>query len=173
MKERILFVLSFLFSLQASSQDISGKYYNHFGCKLELLIDSSYSFSYHFDLSSSWSKGKWTISHDTLLLKNIPIYDTLIATDTTWTKHTPKIYSTKTKEELVLSSDDKSGKISMNESLINSISGGGQNRLMPPIKMIIKKGKLYQLDKNGRLNRKKVEGILSEKNYKTYYQKEK
>jgi hypothetical protein len=166
-------VLTLLSSLQAGSQDISGRYYNQFGCKLELFSDSSYSFSYHFDLSSSWSKGKWTIFRDTLLLNNTPIYDTLTVTDTNWTSNTLKTYSINTKEELVLSSDDKPGKISKSESIINSISGGGQNRLMPPGKMVIKKGKLYLLDKNGRLDRKKIDGILSNKKYKTYYQKDK
>ena len=173
MRVKVLFLLCLLSYFQAYPQDISAKYYNYFGCKLELLSDSSYSFSYHFDLSDSWSIGKWTISGDTLILTNTPIYDTLIAIDTIWTSQTPKIYSIRAKEELVLSSDDKSGKISIIESLTNSISGGGQNRLMPPNKLIIKNGKLYQLDKKGRLDRKKVEGILSKKKYKTYYIKEK
>ena len=55
---------------------------------------------------------------------------------------------------------------------MNSISGGGQNRMMPPSKLIIKKGKLYQLNKNGRLDRKKVKSLFSKKKYKTYYKKE-
>jgi len=173
MRERLLFLLCLLSSLQVYPQDISGRYYNYFGCKLELLNDSSYSFSYHFDLSGSWSIGKWTINRDTLLLTNTPIYDTLIVVDTIWTSQTPKIYGIRDKEELVLSSDDKSGRISIIEAATNSISGGGQNRLMPPKKLIIKKGKLYQLDKKGRLDRKKVERILSKKKYKTYYIKEK
>jgi len=171
-KYKILFILSFLLSLQASPQVISGKYYNYSGCKLDLLTDSSYFFSYHFDLSSSWSIGKWTISKDTLLLKNIPIYDTLIVTDTTWTLPAAKVFSVKRSEELVLSTDEKSGKISLTESIMNSISGGGQNRMLPPSKLIIKKGKLYQLNKNGRLDRKKVEDLFSKKKYKTYYKKE-
>ena len=172
-KFNILFLLIFLISLPANSQEISGKYFNYSGCKLDLLTDSSYSFSYHFDLSSSWSIGKWTISKDTLLLINTPIYDTLIVTDTTWTLPASKAYSVKIKEELVLSSDEKSGKISLTESIINSISGGGQNRILPPSKLIFKKGKLFQINKNGRPDRKKVESLFSKKKYKTYYKKEK
>ena len=112
-KYNILFTLSFLLSLQASPQGISGKYFNYSGCKLDLLTNSSYSFSYHFDLSSSWSIGKWTISKDTLLLKIIPIYDTLIVRDTTWTLPAVKVFSVKISEELVLSPDENSGKISL------------------------------------------------------------
>ena len=98
-KYNIFFTLSFLLSLQASPQGISGKYFNYSGCKLDLLTDSSYSFSYHFDLSSSWSIGKWTISKDTLLLKNIPIYDTLIVRDTTWTLPACLLYTSDAADE--------------------------------------------------------------------------
>jgi hypothetical protein len=84
MKEIFLTAINLLISLQAFTQNIFGMYSDKFGIKLELLSDYNYFYSYHIDLSSSWSIGKWATSNDTVFLRNSPIYDTVNVTDTVW-----------------------------------------------------------------------------------------
>ena len=73
------------------------------------------------------------------------------------------------KDSLVKSADNKSNRIDIIEFASSSISGGGQNRLRPPDQLIMKRNKLYRLDKNGKIENKKRQEILTAKKYKTYF----
>jgi hypothetical protein len=173
MKKSFLVIIIFTHLYSAFSQAISGNYYNYFGSKLSLFPDSSYKYIYRFDLSSSWSTGKWKVLNDTIYLVNMPIYDTLIGVDTLWKSKHFNLYATKKINELYLSSDENPERISLSESIMSSISGGGQNRVSYPAKLVNKRGKLFKLDKTGRIETKKVKGFATKKKFKTYYIKEK
>jgi hypothetical protein len=173
MKKFFLIIIIFTHIYSAFSQEISGNYYNFFGSRLSLLPDSSYKYIFRFDLSSSWSTGKWKVLNDTIFLVNMPIYDTLIGVDTIWKSKHFNLYTTKQINELYLSTDENPERISLSESIMSSIYGGGQNRVPNPPKLVSKRGKLFKLDETGRLETKKVNGFTTRKKFKTYYIKEK
>jgi hypothetical protein len=161
---KILLTLLILFFFNnASGQDIAGDYYDFFGSTLQLKPDSTFKYTWRFDLASSWTKGKWRIENDTIYLKNIPVYDTL-------KYHSiEKGYKT---DSLVLSMDESSGVVTPEEFVISSISGGGQARKEIPDKLYYRRGRLYLVDQNGDLVRKKQRGIMdNNKKYPPYYRK--
>jgi hypothetical protein len=148
--------------LNCSSQSICGKYGNPFGESLLLIENNRFEFDWRFDLSGSWSTGTWIFRNDTVYLNLISIFDTL------------KIYNDEgslIKDTLVLSMDEIPSTISIEEHIISQISGGGQNRRLPPAKLILKKNRLYFLLENGKLDRRRIKGILSHKKHKTYFRK--
>jgi len=164
MKRLLIIFFTIPFFLSSFGQDnVTGEYYDSFGCKLILNSDSTFEFTWHFDLAGSWSKGKWLIDKDTIILENIAVYDTVIYTDTISVNKIEK------REELVLSADDSSEMISVTEAVLSSISGGGQNRKAPPDKLIYRRNRLYLLDKNGKIDNKKHPTLLTGKKYKSYY----
>jgi len=67
---RIFFLLfTFQISIFCFGQNnVVGIYSDFFGEKIELLSDSTFKHTYRFDLSSSWTKGKWRTIKDTLYL---------------------------------------------------------------------------------------------------------
>jgi len=163
MKQLITFILSILFStLLFGQSEIIGKYQNHFGELIELKSDSTFHHKSSFDLSSSWTIGKWNFSNDTLYLKTELVMDTL-------SKIT--IENRIIKDSLVLSSDPKSNRIEINEYAINSISGGGQNRIKVPEKLFFKKEEIYLINENGELDKRKIEQFGTRKKYKTSFKK--
>jgi hypothetical protein len=159
-------MVPFLFGLIFSSygqKDVSGKYHNYFSSELILNTDSSYYYSYHFDLCSSWSSGKWTYKNDTILLMYIPVYDTLMYYDST---------NNKTIDTLVLSNDSKTNQISFNEWLLNELSSGGQNRVSNPTRLLYRKTRLYEIQENGQLKDKKIYCPFRQKKFEAYYIKQ-
>lgn len=159
-----LIFLIFSSSLLHGQTNVSGNYHNYFGRKLILNSDSTYNYSYHFDLGSSWSYGKWIIKNDTVYLSNIVVYDTTSYQDTL------KDGNIAQKTEVLLSSDDKPDSISQGETFINLIYGG-QNRLPYPEKLFFKRNRIYDFKINGRLNHKRIQGFMTSKKYAPYYVK--
>lgn len=156
-------MLSILFSTVISGQSkIVGKYHNHFGESLELKSDSTFHFTSRFDLSSSWTIGKWKFSNDTLYLKTELVMDTLSEI---------KVDNKTIRDSLVLSSDQKSNQIEIEEYAINSTSGGGQNRIKVPERLFLKKDKFYLINENGELDKRKIEQFGTRKKYKTSFKK--
>ncbi len=142
---------------------IVGIYNDRFSESIELKADSTFIHNYRFDLSSSWTVGKWKFSNDTLYLKTELVLDTL---------NTITVENKITKDSLVLSSDLKSNRIDIQEYAINLISGGGQNRVKPPNKLYYKRKRLYRINENGTLDLRKLIAFWSNKKYKTYFTKE-
>jgi len=160
--------IAFIFTLtlvgSSSGQDIKiGKYHNFFSSNLTLNSDSTYFYSYRFDLTSSWSIGKWTISNDTIYLKNIPIFDTVNYSDTIGN------FKPSFGDSLILSMDEKPERISSGGAIGSLISSGGQNRTLNPVKLFYKNDKLYEVKQNGKLIKKKIYCPFRQKKFKPFY----
>ena len=143
---------------QISAQSLEGKYRNYFGNTLEIKSDSTFYWDYHFDLASGWATGKWSIIDNTVHLNPIPVHDTLVVTGEP--------------DSLVLSLDGKSERITIEEHAINSISSGGQLLEYVPTKLIFHKNRLYLLNKNGKIRRSKMRGILTRRKFVPWYFKQ-
>src|SRR5688572_9887456 len=70
-------LLSLSFSLFAQNK-IIGRYRDYFGSRIELTSDNTFKYTWHFDLSYSWTKGIWSLKNDTVYFHMIPTYDTII-----------------------------------------------------------------------------------------------
>jgi len=163
---RILLIILFLkVKFFCYGQDKLEKVYSdHFGEKLEFIDDSTFMHTWNFDLAGSWTRGVWEISNDTIYLKTLLVKDTL-----TIRNSIGKVL----KDSLVLSGDEIPNRIENEEFLMSLISGGGQNRRLPPDRLYIKSGKLFRILENGNIDRTKSERILSKKKYKTYFKPQK
>jgi hypothetical protein len=131
-----------------------------FGEKLEFLQDSSFKHTWRFDLSSSWTNGKWKMENDTIYLSPLLIMDTLTI------RNSENQYM---KDSLVLSNDETSDRIEIVEYVRSLISGGGQYRRQPPKELFKKNRKLFTLLDNGMRDNTKYESIMSRKKYKSYF----
>jgi hypothetical protein len=143
-------------------KSIVGNYYSRINGAIELGSDSTFLHQYRFDLSSSWTTGKWELKNDTIYLRTELVMDTL------------QIRNTENKiirDSLVLSMDQKIERIEQNEFIISPLSGGGQNRIKPPTKLYRKRKKLYQINENGTLDLRKIRGIRTDRKYYTYFKK--
>jgi len=166
LKKKMKIVQIILFPLMTNftfgQKNIVGNYYSRINGAIELKSDSTFIYKYRFDLSSSWTKGKWKIANDTIYLTTKLVMDTL------------KIRNSENnviRDSLVLSSDERIDRIEQNEYLISTISSGGQNRIKPPNKLFRKRKKLYLINQNGSLDLRKLRGIQTNKKYKTYFKK--
>ncbi|MFI1770312.1 hypothetical protein [Thalassobellus citreus] len=154
-------ILILLISKVCFGQDkYIGFYYDRFHETIELKADSTFIHNYRFDLSSSWTTGKWKSKNDTIYLTTILVKDTVRLMNS----------SHKTiNDSLVLSADQKIDRIEPNEYFLNQISSGGQNRQNPPRKLFWKKERLYRIKENGNLDLSKAKQFWTRKKYKTYF----
>jgi len=138
-------------------QDLTGKYNAYYGHSLELKSDSTFRYEWRFDLANSWTVGQWKASNGIVYLSIKNVYDTLIREDKP--------------DSLVLSSDEKSNRISIEEFAIGQISGGGQGRRVDKItdRLAIRGKKLYLMSEGGQVLRTKESGIWDKKKRPTYY----
>jgi len=143
---------------------IDGIYKGHFGNKIELFPDKTFKYSNRFDLSSSWTIGKWEEINDTIYLKPIKVMDTLSVRNSN-----KKIV----KDSLVLSSDEKINRIEIEEFNTSLIISGGQNRVYPPRKFYLKNEKLYRINFDGKIDKRKLRQFSTNKKYRTFYKKNK
>lgn len=149
-----------LILLNTQHRNVEGEYNNHFGNKLKIYSDKTFLYTWHFDLASSWSKGKWKTKNDTIYFEVIPIYDTL---------RRPNL-----KDSLVLSIDQKPQLITdMSIVLIEAISSGGQNRQKMSSKLYFDGKKLIEIKKNGKLDNRKLKAFWENKKYNTWFVKSK
>jgi hypothetical protein len=161
----ILFLIADVFSAFGQN-NICGEYHNHFSSRLILNLDSTYNYTWRFDLAYSWSNGKWVLKNDTLYLKCIPIYDTANYNDSIGN------FKPSYGDSLILSIDDKSERISSGTAILTFISSGGQNRSPNPNKLFFRRNKLYEIKSNGHLDRKRIKGFWTRRKHATYYIKE-
>lgn len=152
----IVLLLTTIFT-STSGQRLIGKYTAYYGNSLELEDDSTFRYKWNFDLAGSWTIGKWKVSNQTVYLTITNVYDTLTRADKP--------------DSLVLSSDEKSNRIKLDEFAIGQISGGGQNRKMDRITdcLAIRGNRLYLMSKTGRVLKTKESGIWDRKKRPTYY----
>lgn len=146
---------------QNHSLKLVGKYQDYFGNNIEIRSDSTFSYSWHFDLEASWSKGTWSIKNDTVYFKTIPINDTLRY----------KNNDGKFVDSLVLSDEEKP-KLITTPNTIGMLSSGGQNRQPCPDKLFYRKDKLFDINKDGKLITKKIRGFWSKKKWDPWYFKQ-
>jgi hypothetical protein len=165
----ILIVLATHETILQGQNNVFGTYRDNFGSKLILNSDSTYKYTHSFDLSSSWSIGKWSLRKDTIIFSNTVIYDTI-------TTHCYSINgemrTSRTNPKLTLSIDEKSDAISDLDDALTQISGGGQNRYPQPMKLFFENNKLYEINKNGKPNRKRIKGLMTQKKFESSYIKE-
>lgn len=156
-------ILILLISKMSFGQDkYVGIYNARFSESIELKTDSTFIHNYRFDLSSSWTIGKWKVKNDTIYLTTEFLMDTL------------QIRNSENKvtiDSLVLSNDQKVDSIEQNEFIVSNLSGGGQNRFIPPNKLYWKRERLYRINENGNLDFRKVKAFWTDKKYKTYFRK--
>ncbi|MBK7132254.1 MAG: hypothetical protein IPH69_05330 [Bacteroidales bacterium] len=144
-----------LFAGICQGQTVIGKFSNSFGESIYLKEDSTFEFTWLFDLASSWTNGKWQISNDTIYIKPRIIYDTLEI------KNNGIIVDT-----LVLSSDTIGNKIDSISYISSIITGGGQTKRIPPSKLYLKNKRLYLVQNNGKINKRREDAILTRKSIK-------
>jgi hypothetical protein len=167
-KTYVTIIFSLILTISSSGQVIkTGKYHNFFSSELTLNPDSTYYYSYHFDLSSSWSSGKWAINSDTVYFTNIPIFDTVNYNDSIGN------FKPSSGDSLILSMDQISERISSGSAITSLICSGGQNRSPNPVKLFYKKEKLFEVGLNGKLITKRIYCPFRQKKFKPYYIKTK
>ncbi|MGS2727910.1 hypothetical protein ACU8DI_14970 [Psychroserpens sp. BH13MA-6] len=140
-----------------------GIYKDRFSETIELKSDSTFIHNYTFDLSSSWTTGKWKVSNDTIYLKSELVSDSLQIRDSE---------GKSIKDSLVLSADLKINRIELNDFIMSALWSGGQNKVKPPKKLYWKRKKLYRINNDKTLDLRKVKAFWSDKKYETYFRKE-
>jgi len=116
-----------------------GEWNDYWGSSFNIKSDSTFEFSWHFDLFERWSNGVWIIKNDTIYFRVVPVYDTL--------KYSSG-YS------LVLSEDEKP-KVFIPKILVTE-NARKQDSTDMPTKLFYQKDKLYTIGKNGKLIKKKT-----------------
>lgn len=143
----VLILTLIVFQISTAQENIFGKYSNELGETLILNPDFTFEYSWNFDLASSWNIGTWKIKKNKFIaLKIKEIKDSIV---------------TKDNIDIVLSSDKISNEITYQENILNSISGGGQSRHLPPNKLIFKDNKLYTYSESGKIQNKKLQSAMN------------
>ena len=109
-------------------------------------------------MSSSWTKGIWTLQNDTVFFYMVPTYDTLSQVNS----------NNLTLDTLILSDDEISERITTVQNAGIALSSGGQNRMTYPDKLLVKKGRLYKIQ-NGSVVVKKQKGFWTSKKWHPWY----
>ena len=158
----VIVLILFSFNYCLSQNRIEGTYKSKFGQTIQLNSNNTFLFRSSFDLSSSWSQGKWKTSNDTIYLEVEIIKDTLY----------DRNYKTGiVKDTLVISQDAISNRISYDEFIVGILSSGGQNRVKPPSKVFFRNNKLHLINELGRIDKRQLKHFWINKKYKTYFKK--
>lgn len=162
MKSLIILVFCFLAIVVKAQTNLFGHYKDKFGSQVTINSDSTFLYTWNFDLSSSWTKGTWMIYKDTLFFSMTPVYDTI--------KYFDKKINL-TKDSLVISDNEKSEVITTQNDLIASLLlSGGQNRRGYPAKLYWKKERLYGFE-DGKILKRKIKGFRTNKMFVPWYYK--
>ncbi|WP_405211282.1 hypothetical protein [Dokdonia sp. Asnod2-E02] len=158
-----LILILLISNLTFGQKKYVGIYKDRFSESIELKSDSTFMHKWQFDLASSWTTGKWNVKNDTIYLKTELVMDTLQIRDSK---------NNVIGDSLVISSDRKIDRIEKNEFIVSFLSSGGQNRYEPPTKICWKRNKLYRINENGTLDRRRVKAFWTNKKYKTFFREE-
>lgn len=159
MKGIIYTILFFSHTIVEGQNRIVGTYADYFGNNLELRSDSTFYYSYNFDLSSTWTEGVWSLGNDTLYLKCVPIYDTIVVANSNGVLKDSLILSLNKNPERVLPPDPY---------ILHSY---GQNFYPYPKKLFLNRKKLYKISPKGQVLRKKTQGMGDKKKFPSSYRK--
>ena len=153
----VIFLLSISLGLFAQ-KNIVGRYRDYFGSRLQLNANNTFKYTWNFDMSASWTKGTWTFVGDTVYFHMVPTYDTLSHTNV----------NANTSDTLILSTDERPERFTQTEFVATLLSGGGQNRMNYPDKLLFRKGRQYNIQ-NGKLVTKKQKGFLANKKWDPWF----
>ena len=153
----ILSIIALLICLSVRGQNVVARYEDHFGYTLILKPDSSFEYTWRFDLESSWNKGRWTLNEDTLIISTVLLYDTLRTS----------LLSGQTHDSLVISKDEKSELIMT--LYPGYITSGCQNRMPPPLKLYYSRNRLYRFSNTGSLDKRKLKAFWNQMKYNTWF----
>lgn len=138
MKFLIITLLLILNNALIAQNKIAWHYRDYFGSRLELNADNSFLYTWSFDLTVLWTKGRWELKDDTIYLHPIPVYDTVGI----------RPANGSISDTLVLSSNDIPERFTPTTFSTAPLSSGAQNIRNYPEKLLLKKGRLYRI-KNG------------------------
>ena len=160
-KTVILLCFAFIITKTFPQSKLVGSYHDAFASKIILNKDSTFRYDWFFDISSSWSYGKWSVINDTLFLKIIPIFDTV--------RYTNK--SGLHIDSIILSNSTIPYLYTQDSVFLHPeyTAGFGQNKQPCPSKLFYKKARLYQIGRNGKLIKLKSTGYWTHKKFPTYY----
>ncbi|MFT3911476.1 MAG: hypothetical protein QM737_18780 [Ferruginibacter sp.] len=128
------------------AQELSTTLYSRQDSKIWLNADSSFKYFYSVDTYRAWVVGKWTIKGKKIILKSIPVYDTLVSINNL----------TNRGDSLFLSRDEKSERVVEIPKRTNIGFTYEQNQKMCPTILILRNNKLYVV-KNGKRQKKKID----------------
>lgn len=126
--------------------------------KIQLNPDSTFRFFYSVDMYRGWAIGRWTAKRKRIILKTIPIYDTLRITNELL----------QTRDTLILSKDEKSDKIKEMNNELGYVFRLEQNQALCPTLMVYKNKKLYVI-KNGKRQKKNIKNGYYIEPFKPWY----
>ena len=138
------------FKLDAQSKFV-GHYHDYFGSAIDIYSDSTFKYSWRFDMQGSWTTGSWRTNNDTIYFSMIPIYDTLAYVT----------MNTQNSDSLILSVDETPRRITMQEA--NILYSGGQNKVPYPPILFYQKSRMYRIDNQKRLDKKWEKGFWTGK----------
>lgn len=155
----IFALLTYPYFLYAQKK-IVGRYYDHFASKIELNSDSTFKYTWQFDLQASWTKGKWTVFRDIIHFQPILIYDTLHY----------KGFNGEPRSTLVLSMDGFAKNIIESGPILQARLPIIQNIQPNPDKLFFKKNRLYKI-RNGKLITKKYKQFWTRTKVHPWYER--
>lgn len=141
-----------------AQEKIAGHFRNFFGSRIELNPDKTFKYTWHFDLSVSWTKGTWTLLNDTVYFHIVPTYDTISYKD----KDGAPV------DKLILSADEIPERLTPEQYSSIGLSSGGQNFYPCPDKLFYSRQKLFAI-KNGNLVKKKVRDFGTKKKWRPWF----
>ncbi len=141
-----------------AQKNIVGRYRDYFGSRIELNVDSTFKYTWNFDMAASWTKGTWSFKNDTVYFHMIPTYDTVSYKNNNG-------YSA---DKLILSVDEIAERMTPEQYTGMGLSSGGQNIQPWPEKLFFKKQKLFAI-KDGKLVKKKVRRFWTKKKRRPWY----
>lgn len=139
MKPSLLIICIISWNSLFAQRKIPGHYENFDGCTIDIYLNSTFYFSWHFDMMGSWTKGSCSFDKDTIILTMIPIYDTV-----TYTTN-----NNRSADSLILSLDTIAERRSPEPS--NVLYAGGQNRHPCPTRLLFRKNRLYYLNEDSQV----------------------
>ncbi len=143
--------------LEAQSKFI-GHFKNSFGDDLYIRSDSFFDYERRYDMYLSWTFGEWKVRNDTIYLYMIPLFDTLNVINEDGL----------IKDTLLLSVNKIRERVSKAEITYS----GGQNKEPCPEKLLYRRDKLFLIESNGKINKKKFKHIWTGKNHTTHFTKQ-
>jgi hypothetical protein len=134
----ILLCCILVFETEAQNKFV-GQYHDFFASTIALNSDSTFKYKFRFDLESSWTKGTWTVSKDTVYFHIIPVFDTIKYVDANGVSQ----------QSLRLSRDENAGQVTIEKTQF--LFSGGQETHPCPKKLYFRRNRLYSIMPDGKL----------------------